>query len=173
MTALVLRRLGPADEEAFLTAHRAMAPESFEFGFDYVEGMPWEEYLGLGAAQELGVGLPANRVRAALLVGEVDGRLVGRVSIRFELTPWLAEVGGHIGYCVVPAERRRGYATEMLRQSLPVAHAAGIPRALLTCDEDNAGSRLVIERCGGVFERHAVNPDGPLKRRYWVPTTPG
>jgi len=57
-----------------------------------------------------------------------------------------------------------------LRQSLGIAASVGIDQALLTCDEDNAGSRTVIERCGGVFERPARADDGTVKRRYWVPT---
>ena len=167
---LRLRPLSAADEPAFLDAQRAMAPEGFAFGFDYDEGMPWASYLALLEQQAAGRDLPPNRVAATLLVGEVDGALVGRISIRHDLNAWLAEVGGHIGYCVLPEHRRRGHATAMLRQSLVVARGLGIPNALLTCDEDNLGSRKVIEACGGVFERHAVNPGAPLKRRYWVPT---
>lgn len=167
---LQLRPLGPGDEDAFRQAQEAMEREDFSFGFDYDEGMPWDDYVDRLAAQREGVGLAQGRVRAATLVADVDGVLVGRTSIRFELNAWLAEVGGHIGYCVLPQHRRRGHATEVLRQSLVVARDAGIPRVLLTCDEDNVGSRLVIERCGGIFERHAHNPDGPRKRRYWVPT---
>ena len=42
----------------------------------------------------------------------------------------------------------RGYATEILRQSLVIARANGVDRVLVYCDEDNAGSRAVIESCG-------------------------
>jgi predicted acetyltransferase len=170
VTALRLRPLGPGDEQGFRAAQAAMEPEGFAFGFDYDDDTPWLDYVGLLEAQERGEGLADDRVRAALRVADVDGVLVGRTSIRFELNRWLAEVGGHIGYCVLPAHRRRGHATEILRQTLAIAHSAGIPSALLTCDDDNTGSRTVIERCGGRFERHADNPGGPLKRRYWVPT---
>ena len=63
-----------------------------------------------------------------------------------------AHEGGHIGYAVRPAHRRRGYATEILRQSLIVARAVGVDGVLVTCDDDNVGSAAVIERCGGVLE---------------------
>ena len=63
-----------------------------------------------------------------------------------------ASQGGHIGYAVRPAHRRRGYATEILRQSLIIARAVGVDRVLVTCDDTNVGSSAVIEACGGVLD---------------------
>jgi predicted acetyltransferase len=67
-----------------------------------------------------------------------------------------------------PLHRRRGYATEILRQSLVIARAAGVDRVLLICDQDNAGSRAVIEACGGVLDS-VVTVDGePPVLRFWI-----
>ncbi len=98
----------------------------------------------------------------------VDGdpeELVGFVSIRFELNDFLLEEGGHIGYSVRPSRRRQGYAGRALRLSLDLLHERGVTDALVTCDDDNAGSARTIERAGGVLEdvRHG-------KRRYWLAT---
>ena len=99
----------------------------------------------------------------------VDGdEYIGRMSIRHELNDWLSEVGGHIGYDVRRSRRREGHATAMLAAALRVAHDLGIEQALITCDEDNIGSRLVIEHSGGVLEDVRKG-----KLRYWVPTTSG
>ena len=96
----------------------------------------------------------------------VDGdEYLGRLAIRHRLTESLLQYGGHIGYDVRPSARRHGHATAMLRASLPLAHALGIERALVTCDHDNVGSRKVIEANGGVEDRHNA-----LKLRYWVDT---
>ena len=95
----------------------------------------------------------------------VDGEVLGRIAIRHRLTPGLLEVGGHIGYDVRPSARRRGHATEMLRQALLIAGLMGIRRALITCDVGNIGSRTVIERNGGVLEDERAG-----KLRFWVPT---
>jgi predicted acetyltransferase len=91
--------------------------------------------------------------------------VVGRISLRHELTPWLLEVGGHIGYAVRPSARRRGHATRALALMLPVAAEQGLDRVLVTCDVDNEGSRRVIEANGGVLEDVRGT-----KRRYWIPT---
>lgn len=94
----------------------------------------------------------------------VDGdEFVGFLQIRHRLTPFLLEQGGHIGYSVRPSARRRGHATAALGAPLPIAKGLGIDRVLITCDEDNIGSRTVIERNGGVYEDSRAG-----KRRYWI-----
>jgi predicted acetyltransferase len=97
----------------------------------------------------------------------VDGdEFLGRIVIRHRLTPTLLETGGHIGYDVRPSARRRGHATEMLRQALVMAHELRVDPALITCDAANVASRTVIERNGGVLEDQRGS-----KLRFWVPTS--
>jgi predicted acetyltransferase len=166
---LVLRPLTTADETEAWAAHDELTPEGFDFLLDGRRD-DWKGYLAHLADERAGVDLPPGRVAATFLVADVGGALVGRTSIRHELNEALARVGGHIGYAVRPAYRRRGYATEMLRQSLAVARSVGVERALVTCDDDNVASARTIERCGGALE-DVVRVDGTsLKRRYWVPT---
>lgn len=93
---------------------------------------------------------------------------LGRIAIRHDLTEYLREVGGHIGYDVRRSRRREGHATAMLRATLPVAARLGVDPALVTCDVDNLASRRTIETCGGVLEDERQG-----KLRYWIPTTPG
>jgi predicted acetyltransferase len=146
-----------------------MVPDGFTFGLDLGPGMAWDTYLKTLGEQRAGVNLPADRVPAAFLVADVAGEIVGRASIRYSLNDFLAREGGHIGYCVLPAHRRRGYATEILRQSLIIARANGVGRVLVICDEDNAGSRGAIETCGGQLESIAgIAASAPRIRRYWI-----
>jgi predicted acetyltransferase len=57
----------------------------------------------------------------------------------------------------------------MLRQALAFAHDEGIDRILVVCDDDNAASAAVIERCGGVLEAVVSPDDGDVPfRRYWI-----
>lgn len=103
-----------------------------------------------------------------------DGEFCGAINLRFvpgsEALP--PHVSGHVGYAVVPWKRNKGYARQALRQSLPVAHGVGLPRVLITCDEDNAPSRRVIEENGGVAAGAATHPDDSDKRKlsFWVST---
>ena len=166
---LRLRPLRPDDERAFLAAHRALAADNFPFGLFYEDGMPWLDYIERLDRWSRGIDMPEGIVRSVLLVGDVDGEIVGRASIRFALNDFLAHEAGHIGYGVVAEQRRRGYATEILRQSLVIARAGGVDRVLVTCDVDNVGSATVIERGGGVLESVVEDTrDGVPKRRYWI-----
>ena len=47
-------------------------------------------------------------------------------KIRPVLNAYLEKFGGHIGYCVAPSERRKGYATQMLHDILPLCKELGI-----------------------------------------------
>jgi len=132
--------------------------------------MPFRRYLDVLAEQENGVNLPPSHVASTFLFAFVGNRIVGRASIRHSLNEFLHHVGGHIGYVVVPEFRRRGYATEILRQSLQIARdKCGVRRILVTCDDDNIGSIRTIEKNGGILENVVEAPgvDKP-KRRYWI-----
>jgi len=55
----------------------------------------------------------------------------------------------------------------MRTRAKPVCQGLGLTDVLITCDEDNAGPRRVIEANGGVLERVAGG-----RARYWVSTAP-
>ncbi|MFC7493190.1 MULTISPECIES: GNAT family N-acetyltransferase [unclassified Nocardioides] len=95
-----------------------------------------------------------------------DRQVVGFLALRHTLNAWLLEEGGHVGYAVRPSRRRQGHAARALELSLAASADLGIDRVLVTCDEDNDGSRLTIERCGGVYEDSRNG-----KRRYWIDTS--
>lgn len=158
-----------ADERRGRVAHETLRRAGYTFFLDYDPHEPWATFIERVDRQRRGIDIPPDRVPAAFLVAWLGDQIVGRASIRFALNEYLALAGGHIGYAVLPAHRRRGYATEILRQSLVVARAEGVGDVLVTCDVANVGSRLVIERCGGQFESLVYDPKEAVeKRRYWI-----
>jgi len=104
-----------------------------------------------------------------IFVRESDKKIVGMLQIRHSFNEFLKKYGGHIGYSVAPGERRKGYASEMLRLALPKCKELGIDKVLITCLEDNEASRKVILRNGGIYESTVVEPDeGVNLQRYWI-----
>ena len=90
-----------------------------------------------------------------------DGKMLGMIDVRHELTvPFLQEYGGHIGYAVRPSERRKGYATQMLKLALSYCSSIGIPAVRLGCYADNEASIRTIEHCGGVCIEKKPYVDG-------------
>jgi predicted acetyltransferase len=102
-----------------------------------------------------------------------DGEFIGRLSVRHELNEFLLKFGGHIGYEIRPSKRRQGYGKVILRLGLEQARQIGLRRALVTCDENNIGSKKIIESNGGQFE-NAMPVEGSRvkKLRYWIDLTP-
>lgn len=166
---LTLRRLAIEDEQQVLAAVEEFEADDGHWSYRYRPDLPWSDYVELVHGWEDGIDLPDGFVEHAELVAVVDGVIVGRTSVRFVLNEFLRTIGGHIGYAVRPAFRRQGHATEILRQSLDIAHDHGISPVLVTCDVDNIGSRRVIEANGGVLEGiFDAEPGLPQKRRYWI-----
>lgn len=90
--------------------------------------------------------------RSTYFVTDESNRIIGMANIRQYLNEALLEEGwGHIGYSVRPTERRKGYATEILRLALIKCKELGLKEVLVGCVNSNTGSRKVILKNGGVF----------------------
>jgi predicted acetyltransferase len=130
----------------------------------------FEEWLKNCIASENQETLPKDRVPATqyLAVRESDGRLVGMIQIRHCLNEHLRLEGGHIGYSVRRSERRKGYATQMLRAALNACPGLGIKEALVTCEPNNIGSAGVIKANGGVYKRQVRLGNGERLDHYLI-----
>jgi predicted acetyltransferase len=78
---------------------------------------------------------------------------VGLINLRWNHghAPLPPHVLGHVGYSLVPWQRRRGHATRALALLLPLARELGMGFVELTTDPDNEPSQKVITANGGVL----------------------
>lgn len=102
------------------------------------------------------------------LLDEERNILLGAVNIRHYLNDYLLKYGGHIGDGIRPSERRKGYATEMIRLALIECKKLGIDRVLMVCDKSNSGSAKSIINNGGILENEYLDEKRNVQQRYWI-----
>lgn len=110
---------------------------------------------------------------SSYFVIDENDKLIGATRLAHYLTIDGLNTWGHIGYGVRPSERRKGYATEMLKLTLEEGrNRYHINEFLLGAYETNIASVKTIEKCNGNFYRTVVDQscDGRNKiiKQYWV-----
>lgn len=116
-----------------------------------------------------GKDLPEGYVRENFYLCYSDEELIGVLSLKFELTDFLLNYGGHIGYAVRPSKRNQGFATQILEQGLEIVKSFGFDKVLCVCDEDNYASERVILKNGGLLENSLYDADEAVTvKRYWI-----
>ena len=101
-----------------------------------------------------------------------DNKLVGIIDFRHELTEFLLNYGGNIGYSIHPLERKKGYGKEMLRLMLIKSKQYGKEKVLLTCDKENIASAKTMLANGAILENEVedgckISWSGTIQR-YWI-----
>lgn len=95
---------------------------------------------------------PAWVVTDTFFAVDEQDEIVGIIDLRHTLNDFLKDFGNS-GYSVRPSQRKKGYATEMLRQVLEVAREAGLTELHFSVEKDNIPSIKNIVKNGGVYER--------------------
>ncbi len=109
----------------------------------------------------------ANQTSYVLI--DSNGHIYGAANIRHELKGKLFEIGGHIGYAIRPSERGKGYGTLQLALLLKKTDELGIEKALITCRENNLGSKKTMQKFIGKPDTLVPSMyDGIMEYRYWV-----
>ena len=105
-----------------------------------------------------------------LLVDE-NNHVYGYSQLRHSLKSELINIGGNIGYAIRPTERRKGYATIQLQLLLEKAEELGLEKVLVTCRDNNIGSRKTIEKCLGEQDKSVPSRyPNIMELRYWINT---
>jgi predicted acetyltransferase len=115
----------------------------------------------LGGPVELPDGTKGERLPSrAFWIFDADQAFCGSINLRWPQhgRPLPPHVLGHVGYAVVPWQRRRCHASAALRSLLPYARALGLPWIWISTDPHNIGSRKVIESAGGVLIESFTRP---------------
>ncbi|MFA6963703.1 MAG: GNAT family N-acetyltransferase [Patescibacteria group bacterium] len=171
MENVEFRKLTQKDENAyniyigeFLDAGEEVIPRSI-----FKTNLSFKQWLKQRHDFEKGINLPVDRVKATtfFLIRKHDGKILGALDLRHELTEHLLKFGGNIGYGVAPSERKKGYANYMLATALPICKGLGLEKVLITCNKENTGSARTIQKNGGVLENE-VDYDGVTRQRYWI-----
>lgn len=104
-----------------------------------------------------------------LFVRKEDHALIGMIQVRHSFNEFLEKYAGNIGYSIRPSQRRKGYAKEMLRLTLPFCREIGLRKVLISCIDGNIGSEKTILANGGVYESTVYEPAGDRNlKRFWI-----
>ncbi len=99
-------------------------------------------------------------------IREDDNRIIGIIDLRHTLNEFLKDFGNS-GYSVRPSERKKGYATEMLRLLLKYAKEIGLKELHISVERDNIPSIKTIVKNGGKIER-SFEFEGELADIYLI-----
>ena len=152
---ITVRRAEPSDAAPLVELATAVSTEP--------EGwMIWNEWRSAGEERRY---LRAVRRHpdAAVLVAELDGRIVGRLSLARDQHPASHHVAD-LGLMVDGAFRRRGIGTALLKEAVDWSRRAGVRKIELHVFPWNEGAIALYEAVGfrreGYRARHYLRDDG-------------
>jgi len=117
------------------------------------------------AGVDLPPGIPPQQT---YLIVMDDKTVIGELRFRPHVDdPW-ETYNGHIGANLRPAYRGKGHGTQMLKLTLELARSHGLAGVGMTIEATNHASIRVVEKCGGVLQRHFTEDHGTKIGCYWI-----
>lgn len=136
-------------------------------GASSLETMSFEEWFKRIQALASKNNIPKGLVPSTLKLAYDHNQLVGIIDMRHYLNEGLLKSGGHIGYSVRPTQRKKGYASAMMKEALKFYKQIHVDKVLLCCLKDNRASQKTIIHSGGVLENE-IQDGEDIYLRYWI-----
>ena len=173
---ITLREITIEDENEIIALCKEVKENDVENTFEglsnikNVDNMDFKEFLlELEKSKNIKDKKPYLVNQTTYMMFDENNRVLGGVNIRHELNDNLLKHGGHIGTLIRPSERKKGYATLMISLALEKCKELGIDKVLITCREENIGSKKAIEKNGGEYENSYYDEQNNFTyRRYWI-----
>lgn len=166
----MIYRLPEAEDQAILQAYVREHYENHEAGISASMGLTSMEYSRWveKIRQNADAGDEAWG-KSMLYLCFDQQKLIGLLSIRYELPEDVTKKYGDIGYGVRPSERNKGYGTQMLQYALKLCKEKGKTRVILGCYQDNIASAKTILKNGGVLTEENENyQEGKISQYYSI-----
>jgi len=175
---MILREVQREDKDEILSIYNEFINSELIPGIDRFEGirnlghlenLTYEEWLEELEKYKDETMLPDNFSTQTTYLAIINNKIVGLINIRWEAVPILLNHGGFIGYSIIPSERGKGYANEMLKLALNLISKDVYDKVLITCKDFNIPSKKVIEKNNGVFENTYYDKENDCTYlRYWI-----
>lgn len=157
----------------------AFRQEVIDLGEDMIPGggglfraSNFEEWIAELKLYEKEETCPEGKVPAVqfITVRKSDNKVVGVINVRLKLNAFLEHFAGHIGDCVRPSERKKGYGSAQISLALKYCKEINLSPIMITCKVDNIASDKTILNNGGVLNS-IVEHDGEKFKKYFIDTT--
>lgn len=114
-------------------------------------------------------GIGNNGIKEIFYFAIEDDKIVGHASIRLnpEIDSDTYKFSGHIMYGVIPSKRKLGYGSKICKLLIEKMVAMGYEEIIITCNNDNIGSKKIIANNGGKFIEN-VKYDDIIIDRYRI-----
>jgi len=157
-------------KKSYLLSLRAFQREGRDLNINYQQlTKDFAGFIKECRSEEKGIGLKNGRVPQTKYWLVEGDKFLGETNIRHYLNENLRKIGGHIGYKINPKYRLKGNGKLICKLALLKAKKLGLKKVLITCNEDNIGSKKIIEANGGKFASRAwSDEEKKTKLRYWI-----
>lgn len=136
-----------------------------------LDGIPYEEFLIESEKREnFDYAYSINRCPSItfFLIREIDNKIVGMCNIRYNISDYLLKLGAsHIGYCIRPTERKKGYNKIQLYMALLECEKLNENHVSLMCTVSNIPSNKSILALGGKLEKCEIDSNDNEMTNYY------